>query len=157
MVKLDKKNCKILNLLQKNCRMSLTDIGKRVDLSVDSVKKRIEKMEGEVFYPKVQLRPRHFGFPNIVEVLVKLHGDKKEFIDYLRKHERVTELIELAGEWDFKIVIISKDYDDLGKITDEMRKKFDNIVDWSESLTTKVHKFEDYDMLNLWKGDLDEK
>ena len=40
MVKLDEKNCLILNLLQENCRISLTELAKRVDLSIDSVKKR---------------------------------------------------------------------------------------------------------------------
>ena len=44
MGQIDEKDCKILNLLQEDCRMSLTNIAKEIGLSVDSTKKRINKL-----------------------------------------------------------------------------------------------------------------
>ena len=152
---LDKKDCVILNLLQENCRMSLTDISKKVGLSIDSVKKRIKRMiKDNIFFPKIQLRPRNFGFKNIVDIKIKLHNysekDIKEFIEYLKGNPRVAEIFSISGDWNFSIVIIAKDAIDLGKITNEIRNKFSRIIDsWSESLTTWVCRFEDYDMLKL--------
>ena len=157
MKKLDEKNCLILNLLQEDCRMSLTEIAKRVGLSVDSTKKRIDKMLKEgIFYPKIQLRPRHFGFPYIVDVKIKLRNytDQKikEFVKYMNNHPRIAELFSISGEWDFTLVIIAKDHEDLAMISDEIRKKFGEIIsDWTASLTTIAYKFEKYDMLNLKK------
>lgn len=155
MTKIDEKDCMMLNLLQKDCRMSLTKIAKEVDLSIDSVKKRIKKLlKGDVFYPKVQLRPRNFGFMNIVDVNIKLHNysdqDIKKFISFLQEHPNVAEIFSISGEWNFSIVIIAKDAIDLGRVSSSIRNKFSSIInEWSESLTTCVYKFEDYDMLKL--------
>jgi len=155
MKELDKKDCVILNLLQENCRMSLTDISKKVGLSIDSVKKRIKRMiKDNIFFPKIQLRPRNFGFKNIVDIKINLHNysekDIKEFIEYLKENPRVAEIFSISGDWNFSIVIIAKDAIDLGRITNEIRNKFSKIIDgWSESLTTNVYRFENYDMLKL--------
>ncbi|MFH1642152.1 MAG: Lrp/AsnC family transcriptional regulator [Nanoarchaeota archaeon] len=155
MAKLDEKACKILNLLQKNCRMSLTDISKEVGLSVDSVKKRIKKMiDDNIFYPRIQLRPRHFGFNNIIDIRIKLHNynnhDMENFVEYLKESPNVVEIFALSGEWDFAAVILAKSPEDLGLITKKIRNKFGKIINiWSESLTTQVYKFEIYDMLKV--------
>jgi len=155
MKELDEKDCVILNLLQENCRMSLTDISKKVGLSIDSVKKRIKKMiKNDIFFPKIQLRPRNFGFKNIVDIKIKLRNysekDIKEFIEYLKENPNVAEVFSISGDWNFSIVIIAKDAIDLGKRTGEIRNKFSKIIDiWSESLTTCVYKFENYDMIKL--------
>jgi len=154
-MKLDQKNCTILNILQKNCRTSLTNIAKETGLSIDSVKKRIQRMiKEDIFDPKIQIRPRNFGFNNIVEVKIKLQDADsvliKEFIEYLKENKHVAEVISISGEWDFTIVIISRDALHLGRITGEIRDKFHGVIkDWVESLTTCVYKFEEYDMLKL--------
>ena len=135
--------------------MSLTEIAKKVNLSVDSVKKRIDKMiKDEVFYPKIQLRSRHFGFNNVVDIRIKLHNHTseimKEFVEYLKKDPFVIEMFALSGEWDFAIVILARNAEHLANITDQIRNKFSKIINtWSESLTTRVYKFEEFDMLKL--------
>lgn len=155
MNQLDEIDCEILNILQINCRVSLTEIAKHIGLSIDSIKKRIEKMlENKIFWPKIQIRPRNFGFKNIVEVKIKLKYSSKEdigeFIQYLREHPRISEIFSISGKWDFSIVIIAKDAIDLGQISSEIRFKFGNIiVSWTESLTTNSYKFEYYDMCKL--------
>lgn len=155
MIELDKKDCLILNLLQENCRMSLSDISKKIGLSVDSTKKRINKMiKNDIFFPKIQVRPRNFGFKEIVDIRIKLHNYNKEdidrFVNYLKENPRVSEFFSLSGEWNFSIVLISKDFKDLKNVTDEIRSKFGKIInEWSESLTTCVYKFEKYDLLKL--------
>ncbi|MBN2421617.1 Lrp/AsnC family transcriptional regulator [Candidatus Woesearchaeota archaeon] len=159
MVDLDKKNCLILNLLQEDCRMSLTDIAKKVGLSVDSVKKRIEKMRKEkIFNPKIQLRPRILGYPYIVDIKVKLHNyDHKKvqsFIEFVVKHPRIAEVFSISGEYDFTLVIIAKNHEDLARVSDEIKKKNSNLIsEWSESLTTVAYKFETYDLLKLKEYD----
>jgi DNA-binding Lrp family transcriptional regulator len=152
---LDEKDCLILNILQINCRTSLTDLAKKVGLSIDSVNKRIKKMQkNNIFWPKIQIRPRNFGFNTIVDVKVKLQYNLKEdvdkFISYLRAHPRVAEIFSISGNWDFSLVIIAKDPIDLGRITSEIRYKFGNIIaSWTESLTTTSYKFEYYDLAKL--------
>ncbi len=155
--KIDEIDCRLLDMLQKNCRTSYTKLGKEVDLSVDSVKKRVNKMiSRNIFFPKIQLRPRNFGFNNIVDVKIKLHNydDKQleQLISFLKNHQRIVELFSVSGDWDFSMVIIAKDAIDLGKVTREIKKGFGSIINgWQESLTTAAYKFESYDMDKLVK------
>lgn len=149
--KFDKKDGIILNILQKNCRTSLTDIAKQINLSIDSVKKRIKKMENDIFYPRIQIRPRSLGFSNIVDVKIKLNNHSKEgvdsFITYLQENPQIAEVFSVSGEWDLSIVIISKDMSDLNSITSSIKNKFGRIISsWCESTTLKAYKFETYDM-----------
>jgi len=133
----------------------LTELSKKVGLSVDSIKKRISKMiKKDIFYPKIQLRPRHFGFNNIIDIRIKLYNyvkqDVERFIEYLIKNPNVVEVFSLSGEWDFAIVVLAKSAEDLALITGQIRNGFGKIINtWSESLTTCVHKFESYDMCKL--------
>jgi Lrp/AsnC family transcriptional regulator len=137
--------------------MTLTEIARNVGLSVDSTKKRLDKMEkAGIFHPKIQIRPRRLGFQYVVDIKVKLnkYTDKqlKEFIANLLAHPRVAELIQISGQWDFTIVLIAKDHEDLAAVTEEIRKKFCDIIsNWSESITTVVYKFERYEMEKIAK------
>jgi len=154
MAKLDEKDGIILNLLQKDCRTSLTDIAKKVNLSIDSVKKRLNKMKGTIFHPRIQIRPRSLGFPNIIDIKIKLNNHIKEdidqFISYLAKHERVSELFKITGNWDISIVVISKDAQDLEEVTATIKSTFGHMIDsWIESTSLEVFKFEEYDMVKL--------
>lgn len=155
MRELDLIDCKILDILQNNCRESLTDIARKVDLSIDSVKKRITKlMEKKVYHPKIQLRPPHFGFPNVVEVKIKLNTHDKDvfqkFIAYLQENPRVVEIFKISGRWDISIVIISKNAQDFRDVSMKIKEQFGTIIsDWVESMTLDSYKFEKYDLVKL--------
>lgn len=154
-MELDRKDCMMLEMLQKDCRASLTDISRHVGLSIDATKKRMNRMlSNKVFYPRIQLRPRNFGFPNVVDVKLKLQYSSEkelaELVRYLRQHPRVVEFFSVSGEWDMSIVIIAKDAIDLGKVTDEIRSRFGRqISSWNASLTVNSYKFEEYRMSEL--------
>ena len=154
-MELDRKDCMILDILQKDCRASLTDISGEVGLSIDAVKKRMKRMQqNKVFYPKIQLRPRNFGFGNVVDIKIKLQYTTEEemarLVKYLKSHPRVIEFFTVSGEWDLSIVIIARDALDLGKVTSEIRNRFGkNITSWNASLTVNSYKFEDYNMREI--------
>jgi DNA-binding Lrp family transcriptional regulator len=152
---LDEINCKIINLLQEDCRASLTDIAKTVGLSVDSTKKRIDKLRKEkIFFSKVQVRPRALGYPYIIDVKLKLRNYSEktfhEFVEYVMNHPRVCEAFSISGEWNFSLVMMAKDHEDLARVCDEVKTKYSSIIsDWTESLTTVAYKFEKYDLMKL--------
>jgi DNA-binding Lrp family transcriptional regulator len=155
MAMLDDVDSVILEMLQKNCRVSLTDMAREVNLSVDSVKKRFSKLlEKNIFYPKIQLRPRNFGFHNVVDIKIGLnnHSQPKidEFINYLRVNPHVVELFRISGRWDLSIVLISKDGIHLEEIASKIKINYGNIIDsWEESLTLEAYKFEEYNVKAL--------
>ena len=154
-MELDRKDCIILEILQRDCRTSLTDISSEVGLSIDSVKKRMGRMlQNKVFYPRIQLRPRNFGFANVVDIKLKLQYSSEQelasFVKYLRAHPRVVEFFSVSGEWDFSLVIIARDAIDLGQVTAGIRNKFGRLISsWNASLTVDSYKFEEYKMREL--------
>ncbi len=143
-------------LLQNDCRISLSEIGRQVDLSVDSVKKRIIKLKkNKIFFPKIQLRPRHFGYPQTVFILLRLKDYSSNqitgFLDYLTSHPRVSEFFSISGEWDYALVLLVKNHEDLSLVVDEIRGEFKDLISgWSELLTKIVYKFENYDLDTLY-------
>lgn len=155
MAKIDEKDCRILNCLQKNCRAPLTAIAKEVNLSVDSTRKRVQKLlRNKIFHPQIQVRPRQLGFDNIVDVKIRLrnYNEKKlgEFIEYLKEKPRVAEIFMTSGGANFSIVLVARNTEELAGLTNEIRGRFDHIIaSWSEHLTTKVYKFEKYNVLRL--------
>ena len=59
-------------------------------------------------------------------------------------------MIGISGYADYTIVIIAKNSIDMAKMTSRIRTMFSKIIDqWNESLTTRVYKFEEYDMMGL--------
>lgn len=149
---LDEKDKQILMLLQDNCRESLTNIAKKVSLSIDSVNKRIKHMISiNIFKPAALINPRNLGFDIIADIKIKLKNvtdeEKRKFIAYLKQHNRCTELLEVMGDFDFTCVLIAKDSNELTKISTEIRQKFSNLIaDWKGIFVMKTHKFEEYDL-----------
>ena len=153
----DKKDCMIIKILQKNSRTSLTKIASEIGLSIDSTKKRINKMiANNWFHPSIQVRPRNFGFKNIIDVKLKLQNytpaEFDKLVSHLQAHPNVVELFFVAGEWDLSFVFIAKDAQDQGEFTLEIRRQFGKIINtWCESLTIKAYKFEEYDLSQLFR------
>ncbi|MFQ5621541.1 MAG: Lrp/AsnC family transcriptional regulator, partial [Candidatus Nanoarchaeia archaeon] len=76
---LDEKDKKILMLLQNDGRMSLTNIAKKVNLSIDSVNNRMKAMrEKRVFHVGAHVNPRACGFPLIADIKIKLDNITEE-------------------------------------------------------------------------------
>jgi DNA-binding Lrp family transcriptional regulator len=152
---LDKKDCLILNILQENSRTSLSAIAKKINLSIDSTKKRINKMlKNEIFYPRIQLRMPNLGYKYTAEVRIKLHSytnkEYNSFIEFLKKNVYVSEIFIIASDWDLSIVIVAKDKFHFLKITNEIRTLNSKIIkDWAETITNRVIKFETYDAIQL--------
>ncbi|MBW2969155.1 Lrp/AsnC family transcriptional regulator [Candidatus Woesearchaeota archaeon] len=149
---LDDKDKKILMILQKNGRESLTNISKKVKLSIDSVHKRMKEMERKGIYNAgIFIEPRTIGFPLIADVKIKLRNitelEKNQFIKNLTNHPRVIDLLSIMGDYDLTCVIIAKDTNELEEISTKIRQKYSNMIaDWKAMLILKTHKFEYYDL-----------
>lgn len=145
---LDDKDRKILMILQDNGREQLKHIAEKVDLSIDSVHKRIKEMQSKgVFFVTIGIDPRVIGFPLIADNKIRLKNagqkEREDFIKYLQKHPRCTDLLGIMGEYDFTCVLVATDSEDLDKLSTEIRYKFRDIIDeWKSILVLKTYKFD---------------
>lgn len=149
---IDEKDKKILMLLQKDGRMQLTEISKKVNLSIDSTHKRIKEMRRKgVFETGIFIDPKSIGFPLVADIKIKLknisENEREKFIEYLKNHSRVIELLAVMGDYDFTCVLIAKDSNELESLSTEIRQKFKDLIDeWKGILVLKTYKFEYYDL-----------
>ena len=77
---LDKLDCRILELLQRNARMSNTEIGKRIGLSQPAVTARIQKLEddGVIEGYGARINARRAGLEISALIRLKTTHDKIE-------------------------------------------------------------------------------
>jgi len=149
---LDEKDRKILMILQENGREQLTIIAKKVNLSIDSVHKRMKEMQKkEIFGAGIWIEPRKIGFPLVADIKIKLRNiteeEKQSFIKYLTDHPRVIDLLSILGDFDLTCVVIAKDTNELDEVSTKIRQKFSEIIaDWKSVLILKTHKFEHYSL-----------
>ncbi|MDI6737633.1 MAG: Lrp/AsnC family transcriptional regulator [Nanoarchaeota archaeon] len=151
MENMDSKDKHLLLLLQKNSREQLKILAKQIGLSIDSTKKRIEKLRKNGIISKFGafIEPKSAGYGFIANVQIKLHNISEEelakFTSYLKAHKNVTTLITTLGDFDITCVLIAKNTQEMDSLFREIRHRFKNIIaDWKSVINLNVYKFEEY-------------
>ena len=107
----DKIDMKILALLQKNARITLTELAEQVGLSTTPVTERVRRLEreGVVCGYHARLNPHALGQSLLVFVELKLHSKSGNiFEDFRREVLRIPQIMEchlVSGEYDYLIKI----------------------------------------------------
>jgi DNA-binding Lrp family transcriptional regulator len=115
--KLDKIDRKILKNLQEDGRITNVELAQRVGISAPPCLRRVRALE-EAGYIKsyhAKIDPHALGFTVTVYALVKLtsqaEADLSEFEKRIRAQPMVRECHMLAGDVDFLLKIVAKDWD----------------------------------------------
>ncbi|PPR47704.1 MAG: Leucine-responsive regulatory protein [Alphaproteobacteria bacterium MarineAlpha5_Bin9] len=150
MFKLDEIDKKIINLLQKNANIPLTEISKRVGISSTPCWNRIRKLEEEgiILSKFTEINQEKINLPIsiFVSLSINSHSDKwlTNFINVINKYDQITEVYRLTGSSsDYLLKVIApsiKQYDELQqKLINEL--EFNNI---SSGIVLKVIKKNNY-------------
>lgn len=153
-IKLDERDKKILGILQKNARMSVSKISKNTDLPRDAVVYRIKKMQksGVIKFHHSVLDHDKLGYPLYAYVLFACYNlkpvDEKKFVDFLIAHKQIIYVAKNSGKYDFTIGVCAKDYKQFDEILRNIRQNFADVIKDIESLpTVEEYKFD-------WMADL---
>lgn len=104
---LDKVDRKILQFLQGNGRMSMTELAERVGMSVSPVTERVRRLEreGVITGYSARLNPQALGLGLLVFVEIKLRSKSGNiFDDFRREVAKVPQILEcylVSGEYDY--------------------------------------------------------
>ncbi len=152
--KLDSKDRKILEQLQRNARQSIAQLSKNTCLPRDVIVYRIKKLEKEkvIRQHHTMLNPAKLGYPLYVYVMLACYNTKpeeeKRLISYLKGHKQIVYVAKNSGKYDFTIGICAKDYMDFDEIIRHIRQRFTDMIKDLESLpTVQEYKFD-------WMADL---
>lgn len=120
---LDSIDAKILEVLQENARVSISELSKRINLSLSAVSERLKKLEqsGIIDQYTAVLNPKAMdkGLQAIMLVTVDGSLNPKELFRLVDESDEILECYFVTGTCDYIIRIATRDTDSLGVI---MRK-----------------------------------
>jgi DNA-binding Lrp family transcriptional regulator len=139
---LDDEDLAILNILNKNGRTPIQNIGKRLKLAPFAIRRRIIKLiKKGVFY----------SFSPVIDycklgyieyfLLLRLNPtkNKPKLLTFLNKHSFIRR--SYVGKWDYKYIIYTKSSEEIkGLISDLLDKFPDTIGKYDLLWSTNVHK-----------------
>ena len=141
-INIDLKDRRILRELFSNGRMPFSEIGKKVRLSKEVVRYRIEKMKerGLLIGFNSVYNVNKFGW-EIFLVYVRLKNidneKESEIVQYLAAHPYVSWCVKCIGNYDLILKFFVKDRSQLGNILKEIEKKYNNFDDFIIDRTNK--------------------
>ena len=128
-VNLDEIDLQILNLLAKNCRMSLLDLSEKVKLSPNAVKYRIKQLEEKkvIFGYKTKINYEKLGYLHF-RVFIHVNNFTKELYDkiknYLKTLEGTESISRYIGHADIDFRCYTKNLFELYQLISKIRDKF---------------------------------
>ncbi|GAV14876.1 Lrp/AsnC family transcriptional regulator [Paenibacillus sp. NAIST15-1] len=114
---------KIMQLLQHNARMSISQISKEVSMSQPSVKERMIKLEEKNiisgYTAKFNLRNLNRGTTTFI--LLKTERCQ-EVVDFCENAKEVTDLYRISGEYNYLIKVQTASIEELAQFQDDLAK-----------------------------------
>lgn len=115
---MDAKDREILNLLQHNGRMSISELASQVSLSDTPCLRRVKKLEesGVISGYSAQLDSKAIGLNVLIYAFIKLQGNTDKNAEVFEQSalalENVLECSVISGSHDYLLKIIVKDLED---------------------------------------------
>ena len=122
MSEIDSIDRRILAALQKDGRLSNTQLAEQVNLSASACHRRVQRLEkdGWINGYVALLNPRKMGRPTTVFVEITLSGQADEVLDAFEKAvARVPDVLEchlMAGSADYLLKVVAGDTEDFARI-----------------------------------------
>lgn len=109
---MDNIDVKIIKLLQKNARISASEIGGEIKLSVPAVSERLKKLEssGIVEQYTAIINPRSLKKDLTAIMFVSLERPKfnDKFVEFVQAEDEILECHYLAGDFDYALKILTE-------------------------------------------------
>ncbi|MDG1778379.1 MAG: Lrp/AsnC family transcriptional regulator [Flavobacteriaceae bacterium] len=122
-MKLDTIHSKILNLLQKNARISNTEIARQVGISSPAVAERIKKMEDlgiiSDYLTKVDHNALGYGLRALITVRAFM-GRLKPFLHQIKFYKEVINCYRITGNENIVMEVVFENQQHLEKFIDEL-------------------------------------
>lgn len=148
--KIDKKDIEIIKILEEKGRIPISNLAKKVKLSHETVRYRINKMKKAGVIEKfiVRINKKKLGYNLYTVIMISLWNytkkDWEEFFNYLIKHKNIVSVEKITGDFDLKIAFWTKDSEELDSIAHSIKTKFPKIIkDWQTFIFTKQHKWKE--------------
>jgi Lrp/AsnC family leucine-responsive transcriptional regulator len=124
---MDDSDRKILTALQKNARMSLTELSRIINLSLPAVRARLQRLENQGYFTSFSaiLDPEKFGKEFTCFCLIQMK-DHETFNDdvfekFVRENTDILECHRIAGQYEYLLKIVTKSSKSMEELIKKMR------------------------------------
>ena len=146
---LDDLDFSILKELQKDGRVSFTEIADKLGVSISNVRTRVTKLIEEKTIQIIgRVNPQNVGFNAYANIAVSVRPAQKipEVIDYLMKMPEVSFLANTSGDFDIEVDIMTKNNEQLHDLVNQKIAKIEGVFQTKTTLYMKVHKYAQPDL-----------
>lgn len=146
-IKLDKIDKKILKDLQEDGRITNVELADRAGISAPPCLRRVRSLEENEFIHGYHAHLDHsklgYGVMIFAQVGLKKQSeaDLKAFEDLVELWDNVRECHMLAGDMDFLLKVVAKDWDEYQKFLTEKLTAAPNVEAIKSSLAIKMSKY----------------
>lgn len=142
MIKLDKKDKRILTMLDENARYSNSQIARKVGLSKPAVEYRLNRIGKNnllfEFYTVIDFTRLDYSQ---YKIYFKFQNtsleDEKKIIEYWKKENNSVWIAQIRGNWDLAVSILAKSNFEFGKILNKFMNKFSRFILLKDVLLTE--------------------
>ncbi len=122
-IKVDELNRRILKCLQKNARVTFTEVGREVGLTSPAVAERVKKMEdlGIIVGYDTVVSHVHLGLQLRAMITLRAFAGKlKPFLETVKTYEEVLNCYRITGNENIIMEVVLKDQFHLEKFIDKL-------------------------------------
>jgi len=145
-MRLDKTDRRILDVLQREGRISVTELAERVDLSATPCARRVRQLESSGFiqgYAAI-VDPKRAGQTIQAMVQIKLEQHSDEIVERFRRtlvdRPEVLGCYMMTGEMDFLLHVIVRDIEALSDFTMRRLMRVPGVRDVTSSIVLETVK-----------------
>tara|TARA_B100000575_G_C22778068_1_gene461485 strand:- start:73 stop:561 length:489 start_codon:yes stop_codon:yes gene_type:complete len=145
-MKLDIIDLKILNALQENSKITNIELSKVVGLSAAPTLGRVQKLEKlgiiSSYHAKVNQSKLGLGFTALVQLsLIRQKSTAQvNFMEQINKIDEVMECIQLTGNFDYQLRIVTKDIPSFETILEKKLGQIEEIGQMQTSVVLAIKK-----------------
>ncbi len=145
----DELDYQILKRLQKDGRMSFTEISKEINVAVSTIRHRyINLVEDGTLKIIGRIDPNKIGFNAYASILISvkpksfMNGILKE----LTKLPEISFLATVSGDFDIEVNVMCRDMDHLNELLGDKIHDMEGVFDTKTNMYMKIHKFSQPDL-----------
>ena len=145
-MKLDIIDLKMLNALQENSKITNIELSKVVGLSAAPTLGRVQKLEKlgiiSSYHARVNQSKLGLGFTALVQLsLIRQKSTAQlNFIEQINKIDEVMECIQLTGNFDYQLRIVTKDIPSFETILEKRLGQIEEIGQMQTSVVLAIKK-----------------
>lgn len=143
-VEIDNLDTKILNLIAPDSRTPITEISKKLNSSVTTIKNRIKKLIelGIILGFRINIDHLKLGLQLYkIDIHLNNYQKRKTIIDYITMNPHVAYHAKSAGIADIELGIFVENQEQIHQIMEDLIVKFPNIIkNYNYFYQSKIHK-----------------